>query len=90
MLLSGEAGVMHLTARGVPEPDDTFLVLMNAAESAVPFTLPNAHWWCVFDTTAADTEPSVDPDEDTDLGRIARYDVGPRSLALLRRNGGAA
>jgi len=90
MLLSGEAGVMHLTARGVPEPDDTFLALMNAADDAIAFSLPRAQWWCVFDTTAADTAPSIDPDEDTDLGPIATYEVGPRSLVLLRRNGGAA
>jgi glycogen operon protein len=88
MLLSGEAGVMHVTDRGEPEPDDTFLLVMNAAAETVPFTLPPAHWWCVFDTTADDTEPSVDPEEDTDLGRLDRYDVGPRSLVLLRRNGG--
>jgi isoamylase len=29
--LSGEARLMHLTVRGVREPDDTFLIFMNAS-----------------------------------------------------------
>ena len=31
LLLSGEAGLMHLTARGDKETDDTFLLIVNAS-----------------------------------------------------------
>ncbi len=85
MLLSGEAGVMHVTDRGEPEPDDTFLALLNAGDAALPFALPREHWWCVFDTTALSNGLS-DPSIDVDLGRIGTYQIGPRALALLRRN----
>ncbi|WP_455381675.1 glycogen debranching protein GlgX [Salinispira pacifica] len=57
MLLSGEAGVRYLTLRGEPEPDDTFLVLMNAAEEDVAVTLPDTNggstWPVVIDTADA-------------------------------------
>ncbi len=40
LLLSGEAGLQHLTERGEPEADDTFLLLLNASHEDVTFTLP--------------------------------------------------
>ena len=40
LLLSGEAGLMHLTARGEQEPDDTFLLVMNASHEEVGQRLP--------------------------------------------------
>ena len=40
LLLSGEAGLMHLTARGEQEPDDTFLLVMNASHLEVGQRLP--------------------------------------------------
>ena len=40
LLLSGEAGLMHLTARGDKETDDTFLLIVNAAHEAVAQKLP--------------------------------------------------
>lgn len=55
-LLSGEAGEYHLTSSGEPEPDVTFLVILNAGDAEVPFRLPNASgsgdWTCVVDTAA--------------------------------------
>ena len=40
MMISGQAGERFLTERGEPEPDDTFLVLMNAGDKRVTWTLP--------------------------------------------------
>ena len=42
LLLSGEAGMMHLTERGEQEPDDTFYLLLNASHEDVTFALPTA------------------------------------------------
>jgi len=54
LLLSGEAGLMHLTERGEQEPDDTFYLLLNAAHEDVSFALPAApqggRWEGVIDT----------------------------------------
>ena len=53
-LISGEAGEYHLTATGEPEPDETFLVLMNAGLQAKTFTLPGLEpgraWSRILDT----------------------------------------
>jgi isoamylase len=57
-LISGLAGEYHLTARGLPEPDDTFLMLMNAGASPVRWTLPASEpagrWRLVLDTARED------------------------------------
>jgi isoamylase len=57
--LSGEPGLMHLTERGEREPDDTFLILLNASHDDVTFRIPvdptDASWEIVVDT-AAETE----------------------------------
>jgi glycogen operon protein len=56
LLLSGEAGLMHLTQRGEQEVDDTFLLLMNASHEEVPFVLPSApdvtRWEVLIDTAS--------------------------------------
>lgn len=53
--LSGEAGLMHLTPRGEQEPDDTFLIFLNASPGPVPFRLPKdvpeAIWEVLIDTS---------------------------------------
>lgn len=53
--LSGEAGLMHLTPRGEQEPDDTFLIFLNASPGHVPFRLPKdvpgATWEVLIDTS---------------------------------------
>jgi isoamylase len=52
--LSGEAGLMHLTERGEQEPDDTFLILLNASHHSVDFEIPHppggGTWELVLDT----------------------------------------
>lgn len=40
VLVSGEAGHYHVTEHGEREPDDTFILLMNAAHETVRFVLP--------------------------------------------------
>jgi len=54
--LSGEAGLMHLSERGEQEPDDTFLLLINASQERVTFTLPadpaGARWEQLLNTAA--------------------------------------
>ncbi len=89
MLLSGEAGQMHVSARGIPEPDDTFLLLLNAGVEPIDFTVPEAHWHRVFDTVFEPQDPDATADEDADLGTTDAYEVGARAFALLRRDGSA-
>jgi isoamylase len=40
LLLSGAAGVYHLTRQGEKEPDDTFMLILNARDAAVDYVLP--------------------------------------------------
>lgn len=57
-LLSGEAGSYFLTPQGEPEPDDNFLVMLNAGDEAVSCSLPNGagirQWRLIVDTVADD------------------------------------
>ena len=54
-LVSGEADGYHLTEMGEPEPDDTFLVVLDAERAAGALTLPGASlgaaWRVVLDTS---------------------------------------
>jgi isoamylase len=82
LLLSGEAGLMHLTQRGEQELDDTFLLLMNASHENVPYVLPavsNGTGWEVLIDTAS--EETSDPGEQREPG--AEVEVLARSLQLL-------
>ncbi len=82
LLLSGEAGLMHLTQRGDPAPDDTFLLLMNAGHEPVTWRLPpapGARWRLVIDT-GQDTPPG----RGTPHRPMRRtLEVPPRTLMLL-------
>ncbi len=57
MLLSGEAGMTHLTESGEPEPDQTFLVWLNASHLDItchnPAPPAGHRWRVVADTMAA-------------------------------------
>jgi glycogen operon protein len=81
-LMSGEAGLYHLTAEGVPEPDNTYLALLNANNTAVDYCLPtfdsDGDWQRVFDTAIDD---GLDDGEPFEAG--AHYLVEPRSFVLL-------
>jgi isoamylase len=78
--LSGDA-IDDLDRQGHPITDDTFLLLLNASEDTVTFTLPahraEVQWERVLDTHEPDWDrPSV--------LRGERYRLRPRSLALFR------
>jgi len=63
LLLSGEAGLMHLTERGEKETDDTFLLVVNASHLDVVQKLPSGaegeQWETLIDT-ARDDDPDAD------------------------------
>ena len=93
LLLSGEAGLMHLTARGEKETDDTFLLIVNAAHEQasqkLPATRDDAGWQTLIDTAldAAD-DPDLDAadDEPSSGERFApgqEIALVPRSSKLL-------
>jgi glycogen operon protein len=79
VLLVGEA-IDEYDERGRPIADDTLLLLLNAADQTVPFTLPKHGegmlWRALLDT--ADGKPLVD------VRAAEHYGLQPRSLALLR------
>jgi len=82
LLLSGEAGLMHLTEAGEQETDDTFCLLFNAAHEDVAFTLPTpdgGRWQAQIDT--ADELGFV---EGPSFARGDRITLKARSLQLLR------
>jgi glycogen operon protein len=77
LLLSGEAGLMHLTARGDEETDDTFLLIVNAAHEDVTQKLPTGaagqRWETLIDTAREDGDEGGErfaPGEE--IGLIAR------------------
>ena len=79
-MLVGDA-IAEVDERGEPIHDDTLLILSNAAESGVPFTLPAVQpgqaWELVLDTNGGGLTVKA--------GAIAPvYDLGGRSLAVLR------
>jgi isoamylase len=82
VVLTGEAGLMHLTERGEQEPDDTFLLLMNVSHVDVAFKVPqepqNAAWEVLVDTSCADDAPEPGP-----VPAAEHVMAGPNSLLLL-------
>ncbi len=84
--MSGEAGFMHRTARGDEEPDDTFLILMNASHEEVPFRVPEeprgVRWKTIVDTGqeegVVDGREYESGDEVTMVGRSLHLLVLPR------------
>jgi len=82
MGLAGDA-IEEVDDTGQPIVGDTFLVLLNAHHEAIPFVLP-AHdaraWWePVLDTRAWEA-----PDRDRTFRAGDQYDLGGRSVAVLR------
>ncbi|ALP53925.1 glycogen debranching protein [Candidatus Tenderia electrophaga] len=82
MLLSGEAGIYHLTKEGEQEPDDTFMVILNPTGETQEYNLPSldslAQPALVIDTAREDQAAEV---EEAIAGS---YPVQPRSLVLIR------
>ncbi len=83
MMLGGDA-MMEWDDEGKRVSDDTFLLLFNAAEDDVPFTLPatptEARWETVLDTALSAAEQAP---ESYDTG--AAVQLTGRSLVVLRR-----
>jgi glycogen operon protein len=80
-VLSGEAGEYHLTSLGEPEPDDTFLVILNAGDQEVTCKIPphaGRHWASLIDTAANDADAGGRAYE---AGQT--YAVQPRSVVML-------
>ena len=84
--LNGE-GIQSPGPRGERIVDDTFLVLFNAGETAVNFTMPDAAWarrWqVVIDTMAEGAKAFPASGRRPQAGHRLR--VGPRSIVVLRR-----
>ena len=53
-LVRGEAGEYHLTAKGEPQPDDSFFLILNAHFENIDWTLPTTsagdRWRLLMDT----------------------------------------
>ena len=88
-LIRGEAGQHHLTTRGETQPDDSFIVILNADYEPVSWTVPSIPigdgWERLVDTDAyvrgegglADHQLYADGADVT---------VGPRSLVVMMRS----
>jgi isoamylase len=81
-LISGEAGDYHLTERGVTEPDDSFLVILNASDNAVRFVLPERAGLLLRHAVIDTAEQSGLPFGETRVE--GSYHVQERSLVLIR------
>ncbi|NMT63883.1 glycogen debranching protein GlgX [Marinobacter orientalis] len=83
-LLNGEAGEYHLTAKGEPEPDDTFLVILNSLDEEIEHCLPPINtgkdWQLVFDTCERDSFSASRRCDDN-----STYKVSPKSFVLMVR-----
>jgi glycogen operon protein len=79
VILAGDA-ITERDERGGRVVDDTLLILLNAHEAAIPFTLPakpGCAWELLFDTGGGS------PAQGTPVTGGA-YDLGARSLAALK------
>jgi len=81
--LNGDA-IGAVDSRGEPVTDDTFLLLLNAWNEPISFTLPPPAWasgWeAIVDTATGEAQEGLAP-----LRARASVTVGGRSLLLLRR-----
>jgi glycogen operon protein len=82
LLLSGEAGRYHLTEHGEKEPDDTFMLMLNAADHAIDYALPECKN-CSSPMLVFDTAKKAD-DSDTGETLTSPYRVQSRALVVVR------
>jgi glycogen operon protein len=83
IFLNGEA-ITEPDRRGEPVRDDSFLLLINASDHDLTFTLPQPHrgmWTCVLDTT---TSYALE-DEETAAMAGEKPMLEARSIQVLRR-----
>ena len=92
MLLSGEAGSRFLTERGEPEPDDSFLLLLNGSGEAVRWKLPKYGTRCCW-RILVDTDrdrpvlgESENEEEAIDVAPGEEVLMPPRSARLFIRH----
>jgi len=81
-MFGGDTGDRFVSLRGYPEFDETFLLLMNAHDHDVPFTLPSLPafrgWRLLFDTAQPVPTPA-----DTRFLPGASFALRSRTLVLL-------
>jgi len=82
LLLGGDPGDKFVSLLGYPEVDDTFLLLLNAHDNAIPFVIPSIEglqeWTVVLDTRW--------PPDETVASKVAggeTFAVAARSLTLF-------
>jgi glycogen operon protein len=84
-LIRGEAGEYHLTPTGEEQPDDSFLVMMNANHEDREWTIPEldvgSRWQVLIDTSTDDGFSDTDYCADGET-----YVVQSRSLVLMLRS----
>jgi isoamylase len=80
-MLNGQAGARFLTARGDPEPDDNFLILLNAGPRRVSWTLPESDQSSAWQVRISTTYPTGVPPARRTVNR--RVVVGGRTAILL-------
>ena len=90
-LIRGEAGQHHLTARGEPQPDDSFFVALNASHEPVARVMPSIEvghgWERLIDTDAYASGDGGRADHRFHAdGEV--FDVAPRSLVVMIRRDG--
>jgi isoamylase len=91
LLLSGEAGLMHLTARGEKETDDTFLLIVNAsheeARQKLPAARDGAGWQTLIDSaidSASASPADPGPEADDQPGSGERCAAGEEITLVAR------
>ncbi len=83
LLLSGEAGVYHLTTTGKAEADDTFMLILNAADQALDYVLPHTKALSQ-PSVVIDTAKSAEEETGAEHPAANPYTVGPCALVVLR------
>jgi glycogen operon protein len=86
-LLSGEPGHYHLTEHGEREPDDSFLVMLNASEQTAEFVLPQGHSLHAGSVVIDTARENVGVEAEGDAELDDRYAMEPRSFVLIRYRG---
>jgi glycogen operon protein len=82
MLVSGEAGRYHLTTTGEKEPDDTFMLILNAADHAVDYIIPQDPALPERSILIDTSRSTVEDDDTQPVASPCRVEA--RSLMLIR------
>lgn len=88
-LIRGEAGRHHLTARGEPQPDDSFFVALNACHEPLSWVMPSIPFGRGWERLV-DTDAYVRGDgglADHRFFADAEDRVAARSLVVMIRGG---